>query len=95
MFEVGTDCRVLPQQMVPLQEAATIFVLQLNGSRKPSVLPPHPSTSVRKVKEPFCFSPFGGLKMQQGPFCKVLLHFPIPDAVCLDIVEPKADAPEL
>lgn len=48
-----------------------------------------------KLKAPFFFSPFGGLKVQQGPFCKFLLHFPIPGAVCLDIGEPKADAPEL
>lgn len=61
VFEVGTsDCRVLPQQKVSLQEATTIFVLQLNRSQKPSVLPPHPSTSVRKVKGTIFLQPFQG-----------------------------------
>lgn len=61
MFEVGTsDCRVLPQQKVSLQEATTIFVLQLSRSQKPSVLPPHPSTSVRKVKGTIFLQPFQG-----------------------------------
>lgn len=67
MFEVGTsDCCVLPQQTVPLQEATTIFVLQLNRSRKPSVLLPHPSTPVRKVKGIIFLQPFWGPEDSAG-----------------------------
>lgn len=66
VFEVGTNHHVLAQQMVPLQETATIFVL--NRSQKPSPLPPHSSTTVSKVQGTVFFSPLGAWKFGRDHF---------------------------